>query len=68
MRRQFLMRDKYVGVARSEHPLLTGGKVTDKHYAACRHVASSHLGEFSEPGDDALDELGLSRAIQVVVP
>jgi DNA-binding transcriptional LysR family regulator len=68
MRRQFLMRDKYVGVARSGHPLLTGGKVTSKRYAACMHVASSHFGEFSEPVDEALGELGLHRAVQVVVP
>jgi DNA-binding transcriptional LysR family regulator len=68
LRRQFLFRDKYVGVARSGHPLLAGGKVTAKRYAACRHVASSHLGEFSEPVDDALEELGLSRVVQVVVP
>jgi DNA-binding transcriptional LysR family regulator len=68
MRRQFLFRDKYVGVARSGHPLLAGGKVTPKRYAACRHVAASHFGEFSEPVDDALDERGVSRAIQVVVP
>lgn len=68
MRRQFLMRDKYMGVARRGHPLVTGGKVTSKRYAACRHVASSHFGEFSEPVDEALGELGLRRAVQVVVP
>lgn len=68
MRRQFLMRDRYMGVARKGHPLVTGGKVTPKRYAACRHVASSHLGDFSEAVDDALEELGLSRAVQVVVP
>jgi len=68
MRRQFLMRDKYMGVARRGHPLVKGGKVTPKRYAACRHVASSHFGEFSEPVDDALGELGLRRTVQVVVP
>ncbi len=68
LRRQFLFRDKYVGVARIGHTLLTGGKVTPKRYAGCRHVASSHFGEFSEPVDDALEELGLSRTVQVIVP
>lgn len=68
MRRKFLYRDKYVGVVRRGHLLLTGGKLTSKRYAACKHVASSQLGEFAEPVDDALDGLGLSRAVQVVVP
>jgi DNA-binding transcriptional LysR family regulator len=68
MRRQFLFRDRYVGVARKGHPLVKSGKVTPKRYAACGHVASSHFGASSEPVDHALDELGLRRAIQVEVP
>ncbi len=68
MRRQFLFRDRYVGVARKGHPLVSSGKVTVKRYAACRHVASSHFGASSEPVDHALNQTGLHRTIQVEVP
>ena len=68
VRTHFLFRDKYVGVARSGHPLLAGGKVTPKRYAACGHVVASQIGEFNGPVDAALEELQLSRAVQVVVP
>lgn len=68
VRTQFLFRDKYVGIARVGHPLLEGGKVTPKRYAACNHVVASQLGEFSGPVDDALGELELRRAVRVVVP
>jgi DNA-binding transcriptional LysR family regulator len=68
IRTHFLFRDKYVGVARSEHPLLAGGKVTPKRYAACGHVVASQIGEFSDAMDGALEEVQLSRAVQVVVP
>jgi len=65
---QFLFRDKYVGVARIGHPLLAGGNVTPKRYAACSHVVASQVGEFSGPVDKALEELELRRAVRVVVP
>jgi len=68
MRTQFLFRDKYVGVARIGHPLLAGGDVTPKRYAACSHVVASQLGDFSGPVDNALEELELRRAVRVVVP
>lgn len=68
MRRQLLFRDKYVGVARKGHPFITGSKMTPRTYAANKHVASSHFGDSSEPVDHALDKLGLSRQVQVVVP
>jgi len=68
VRTQVLFRDKYVGVARIGHPLLAGGKVSPKQYAACSHVVASQLGDFSGPVDDALEKLELRRAVQVVVP
>lgn len=68
VRTQVLFRDKYVGVARIGHPLLAGGKVSPKQYAACSHVVASQLGDFSGPVDDALEKLALARAVQVVVP
>jgi DNA-binding transcriptional LysR family regulator len=68
MRRQFLFRDRYVGVARKGHAVAGSGKMTAKRFAACKHVASSHFGAALEPIDHALGEIGLSRAIQVEVP
>ncbi len=68
VRTHFLFRDRYVGVARSGHPLFAGGQVTPKRYAAWGHVVASQIAEFSGPVDAALEELQLSRAVQVVVP
>lgn len=65
---QVLFRDRFVGVARLGHPLLSAQKVTPKRYAACKHVAASPRGDFSGPVDDALAALGLKRQVQVVVP
>ena len=68
IRTHFLFRDKYVGVARIGHPLLSSGKITPKRYAACNHVVASQIGEFTSPIDAALEELQLSRTVQVIVP
>ncbi len=68
IRTHFLFRDRYVGVARTGHPLLAGGKVTPRRYAACGHVVASQIAEFSGPVDAALEQLQLSRAVQVIVP
>jgi DNA-binding transcriptional LysR family regulator len=68
IRTQFLFRDKFVGVARIGHPLLSGAEITPERYGACGHVVASRKGEFSGPVDDALEELGLRRRVSVVVP
>ncbi|TAN02400.1 MAG: LysR family transcriptional regulator [Rhizobiaceae bacterium] len=68
LRTRLLFRDRYVGVARIGHPLLTNGKITPERYAACGHVAASRRGVFWGPADDALEELGLKRTIRLVVP
>ena len=68
VRTQFLFRDGFVGVARVGHPLLSSPGVTPERYAACNHVVASRNDDFAGPVDDALQELGLSRAIRVVVP
>jgi DNA-binding transcriptional LysR family regulator len=68
IRTQFLFQDKLVGVARVGHPLLAGTGVTPERYAACYHVVASREGDVIEPVDDALEKLGLRRAIPVVVP
>jgi DNA-binding transcriptional LysR family regulator len=68
VRTQALFRDRFVGVARIGHPLLSGTDITPERYAACDHVVASRKGEFTGPVDDALEELGLQRTVCVVVP
>ena len=68
IRTQFLFHDRLVGVARAGHPLFEGSGVTPERYAACNHVVASREGNVVEPVDDALETLGLKRAIRVVVP
>jgi DNA-binding transcriptional LysR family regulator len=68
VRTQALFRDSFVGVARIGHPLLSGTTITPERYAACDHVGASRRGEFAGPVDEALEELGLSRNVTVVVP
>ncbi len=68
VRGQLLFRDDFVGVVRSGHPLLTGGRLTPERFASCNHVATSHRGDFSGPVDDSLEEFGLRRRVALVVP
>jgi len=66
VRTQFLFRDRYVGVARIGHPLLTRSNITPKRLSGCGYVVASQAGEISL--DSALEELELQRAVRVVVP
>jgi DNA-binding transcriptional LysR family regulator len=68
VRTQSLFRDRFVGVARIGHPLLSGTDITPERYAACDHVVASRKREFTGPVDDALEELELQRTVSVVVP
>lgn len=68
VRTRFLFRDGFVGVARSDHPLLAGPDITPERYAAFDHVAASRNDDFAGPVDQALAERGLRRTIRVVVP
>lgn len=62
-----LFRDRFVGVARTGHPLLAKA-VTPERYAACSHVVASRRGMALGPVDEALAEHGLTRRISAVVP
>lgn len=68
VRTQLLFRDRFIGVCRLGHPLLTGDGVTPERYAACHHVVASRRGEASGPVDEALEQLGLKRTVVLVVP
>ena len=66
LRTRLLFRDRYVGVCRSDHPIL--GDVSAERYAACGHVVTSRAGEMDNPVDAALEAQGLLRQVVMVVP
>lgn len=65
LRTRVLFRDRFVGICRAKHPLLT--KVTAQRYASFQHVVVSRKRQYSGPVDDALGQQGLSRTIAMVV-
>lgn len=67
IRAQLVFRDRFVGVARTGHPLFEG-PLSPQRYADCRHVVASRRGVFTGPVDEALAELGLKRIVVAVVP
>lgn len=67
IRAKLLFRDRFVGAARTGHPLLAT-PMTAERYAGCKHVVASRRGSFVGPVDEALEELGLRRETIVVVP
>lgn len=68
LKTRLLFHDRFVGICRAGHPLLTRPGVTTKRYAGYRHVVVSRKRQFSGPVDDALDQLGLHRTVAMVVP
>ncbi|CAL4865775.1 Nodulation protein D 2 [Asticcacaulis sp. MM231] len=67
LRAQTLYHDAFVGVTRTDHPLLAQ-EITPQRFTAYGHVVTSRRGQFRGPVDAALNTLGLSRNVQVVVP
>jgi DNA-binding transcriptional LysR family regulator len=65
---RLLFQDRFVGICRAGHPVLTKQGVTAKRYVAYPHVVVSRKPQFSGPVDDALGRLGLRRTIVMVVP
>jgi DNA-binding transcriptional LysR family regulator len=66
VRAQALFRDRFIGVARTGHPL-SEGDVTPARYAAARHIRVSRRGSDKGPIDDALATFGLERVIATMV-
>ncbi len=66
LRTQALFRDRFIGVACKGHAL-SKGRVTAKRYAAARHVLVSRRGLDRGLADEALEPLGLTRKVAVVV-
>lgn len=66
VRVQPLFRDRFVGVVRMGHAL-SRGKVTPARYAGGGHIGVSRRGLDKGPIDEALQPLGLERAIVTIV-
>ena len=66
IRMQSIFHDRFVGAARSGHPLLDG-PMTLERYMACRHVVSSRKAVADGPLDRALADLGIRRTISAIV-
>jgi len=66
LRVQALFRDRFIGVVRMGHPL-GQGEITPARYAAGRHIFVSRRGLDRGPIDEALNLLGLERAIVTIV-
>ena len=67
VRVQALFPDRFVGVVRKAHPLVTDGPVTVERYVEFGHVVTSRRGRNSGPVDVALAALGLERKVVAVV-
>ena len=66
LRAQALFHDRFVGVVRHDHPLLSG-TLTPARLAAARHVAVCGQGQVNGPVEEALGGLGLDCVAAVVV-
>lgn len=67
IRVQTLLQDRFVGVVRDGHPLLQG-EMTAGRFAAATHISASRRGRARGLIDDALEQLGLSRRVTLVIP
>lgn len=68
IRIQSLFRDRFVGVVRAGHPLLSAATITAERYVSYGHVVASRRGLSHGPVDDALARMGLTRKVVSVVP
>lgn len=66
LRSRALFRDRLAGVVRRGHPL-SRGRITPARYASARHVLVSRQGMKRGEIDEALEALGLTRTVAVVV-
>ena len=66
VRTQALIRDRFIGVMRMNHPL-SRGEITPSRYAAGRHVFVSRRGLDTGPIDEALKRFALEREIVTIV-
>ncbi|GLU30414.1 LysR family transcriptional regulator [Trinickia caryophylli] len=68
VRTRLLFRDRYVGVCRIGHPLLSGEAVDLERWTAYGHVVASRTGEADGPVDALLEPPGSRRKAPMIVP
>jgi DNA-binding transcriptional LysR family regulator len=68
VRTRLLFSDRYVGVCRNGHPLLTDGGVSLERWVAYGHVMTSRTGEAESPIDASSPPADLRRTVLMVVP
>jgi DNA-binding transcriptional LysR family regulator len=68
LRCQTLFEDRYVGLARTGHPIFEADLITVEAYATWGHVVFSPNANFQGPVDRALAELRIDRDVRLIVP
>jgi DNA-binding transcriptional LysR family regulator len=68
LRCQSLFEDRFVGLARAEHPIFDADRITAERFAAWGHVVFSPHADYAGPVDRALAELDLARDVRLIVP
>ncbi len=68
LRCQSLFEDRYVGLARTGHPIFDAGPITAERFATSGHVVFSPHAHFAGPIDRALAAQGLERDVKLIVP
>ena len=68
IKREPVLRERNVGIARKGHPAMAKGALTPAAFATLPHLLISPRGEVSGEADARLAELGLKRRIVMVVP
>lgn len=66
IRTQLLFRDRFIGVARANHPL-SKGRVTLQRYTKAQHIHVSRRAHAEGPVDEALAAQGVKREIVTTV-
>jgi len=67
VRSLLIFRDRFIGLARTGHPLFDA-PITPERYAACGHVVASRRDVWTGPVDEALAQIGLKRRIVAALP
>ncbi|BAO87888.1 LysR family transcriptional regulator [Caballeronia cordobensis] len=65
---RLLFRDRYVGVCRIDHPLVSRIGVSVERWLQFGHVLTARLGEESNAADVSLAAHGLQRKVSITVP
>jgi DNA-binding transcriptional LysR family regulator len=69
LQEEHLFNERYIGVARTGHPILSADTITIDSFCEHPHLlVSPFRGDAMGPTDEALAKIGLSRKIGLVVP